>query len=252
MQRGPIHSLPGYRLDSLTWQEAEAVLSQEQVVVIPLGASCKEHGPHLPLNTDYLLADALANELFSRLSVVITPIVGFSFYPAFVNYPGSVSLTLETASNLLIDIIESYARFGPKRFYLLNTGVSTERPIESVIKRFAQTDISISSTSLSKALSEAETKVCSQPLGSHADEPETSMMLALYPHLVRMDRAVPELAPWKGSPFVRTHEEAVSSGTLSPSGSWGDPTLGTAEKGQVLLSAWLEAMVKDIQTLTQA
>ena len=251
-----MRTLPGIRLDSLTWLEAEAVLSPERIVVIPLGANAKEHGPHLPLNTDYLLADALANELLSIVPVVMTPIVGLSYYPAFVNYPGSVSLSLETASKLLIELIESYALFGLKKFYILNTGVSTEKPIAAVIKHFPQKDISIASTSLSKALSEAEAKVCSQPIGSHADESETSMMLALYPHLVRMERAFPELSPWQGSPFIREPQDLEPSdkntGTLSPSGSWGDPTLATAEKGQLLLSAWVNALVKDIQLLMEA
>jgi creatinine amidohydrolase/Fe(II)-dependent formamide hydrolase-like protein len=70
-----------------------------------------------------------------------------------------------------------------------------------------------------------------------------------------MERAVPELAPWQGSPFMRSNQDRTNqgneaSGTLSPSGSWGDPTLATAEKGQLLLSAWLDAIIQDIQKLT--
>ena len=44
-------------LENLTWDEAERVLTPDAVVVIPLGAECKEHGRHLPLNNDFLMAE---------------------------------------------------------------------------------------------------------------------------------------------------------------------------------------------------
>ena len=51
--------------------------------------------------------------------------MNYSYYPAFVEYPGSTSLTLETSRDMIVEICRGLARFGPKRFYVLNTGVST-------------------------------------------------------------------------------------------------------------------------------
>ena len=61
--------------------------------------------------------------------VVQYPTVNYSFYPAFVEYPGSTSLRMETARDMIVDIIRGIARHGPKRFYVLNTGVSTLRAL---------------------------------------------------------------------------------------------------------------------------
>ena len=56
----------GAWLERLTWIEAETLLRRDPVVVLPLGAAAKEHGPHLPLNNDALIAEWLASEVAAR------------------------------------------------------------------------------------------------------------------------------------------------------------------------------------------
>jgi creatinine amidohydrolase len=98
--------------------------------VVPIGAVAKEHGHHLPLNTDYLLARALAEGVAAALPVVIAPIVCFGYYPAFVAYPGSQHLRAETFNALLTDILSKLTSDGAKRIVVINTGVSTEAPLQ--------------------------------------------------------------------------------------------------------------------------
>ena len=88
---------PGVKLEELTWLEAESWFEREPVVVLPLGAAAKQHGPHLPLNNDAVIADWLATEIMRRMPVLVAPLINASFYPAFVDYPGSISLREETA-----------------------------------------------------------------------------------------------------------------------------------------------------------
>src|ERR1700694_2512338 len=117
------------RLEDLTWKEAAGVLTPDAIVVIPLGAASKEHGPHLKLSNDFLMAQYLTKEVMARTSVVVAPTVNYNFYPAFVEYPGATSLRLETARDLIVDICRGLAHFGPRKFYVLNTGVSTIRAL---------------------------------------------------------------------------------------------------------------------------
>src|SRR3954466_6224234 len=119
----------GILLENLTWIEAEKVLTPESVVVIPLGAESKEHGPHLKLKNDFLIAEYLKKRVLQSSNVVIAPTINYSFYPAFLEYPGSTSLRLETARDIVIDICRSLSKFGPRRFYVLNTGISALRPL---------------------------------------------------------------------------------------------------------------------------
>src|SRR6059058_2502597 len=101
----------GILLENLTWVEAEKRLTPQTVVVIPLGAESKEHGPHLKLKNDFLIADYLARRVREASDVVVAPAINYSFYPAFVEYPGSVSLRFETARDMVVDVCRSLARF---------------------------------------------------------------------------------------------------------------------------------------------
>ena len=79
----------GVYLGDLTWPEAKAWIDAGRVIVVPIGAAAKEHGYHLPLKTDYMLAEALARGVAEALPVVVAPVIGFGYYPAFRHYPGS-------------------------------------------------------------------------------------------------------------------------------------------------------------------
>ncbi len=171
----------GILLEDLTWIEAEKVLTADTVVVIPLGAESKEHGPHLKLKNDWLIAEYLKKEVLARANVVIAPTINFHYYPAFLEYPGSISLRLETARDLTVDICRSLARYGPRRFYILNTGVSTLRALKPAAAILAAEGILLQYTNLLAVLGPIEKAVAKQKGGTHADEIETSMMLFMAP-----------------------------------------------------------------------
>src|SRR5262245_52277654 len=80
---------PGVVLQDLTWIEAQSLLTETTVVVIPLGGLAKEHGPHLKLDNDWRLAQYLARRVAASSEVVVAPTVGYHYYPAFIEYPGS-------------------------------------------------------------------------------------------------------------------------------------------------------------------
>ena len=105
----------------------------------------------------------------ARLPVVIAPLINASFYPAFVGYPGSISLRLETSRDLLIDSCRSLAAFGVGKFYVLNTGVSTECPL-SMAREVLQADGNqFEYLKLSEVYSGLDSKLFEQQYGSHAD-----------------------------------------------------------------------------------
>ena len=97
----------GVWLEDLTWPEAKAHFEAGALVVVPIGAAAKAHGPHLPLKTDALTARALAQRLFERLPAVAAPVVGFGFYPAFTSFAGSQHLSAETFKSGFFDLTKS-------------------------------------------------------------------------------------------------------------------------------------------------
>ena len=116
-------SLKGVYLESLSWVEAEPLLRSDPLIVIPMGAATKEHGPHLPLNTDRLLADHFARRLAERVAVVLLPTITYGYFPHFSPFPGSTHLEAHTFEATMREIILSMHRHGPRRFL---SGSSTE------------------------------------------------------------------------------------------------------------------------------
>lgn len=225
------------------------MLTPDAVVVIPIGAAAKEHGPHLRLKNDLVLAEYFKRRLLERLPVVVAPTVNYHYYPAFVEYPGSTSLRLETARDLLVDICRSLARFGPRRFYALNTGVSTLRALKPAAEVLADEGIVFRYTDILKVGAEAEASVRRQQGGTHADEIETSMMLYMDPSLVDMSKAAKDYHPSGTGGLTR---DPKGKGTYSLTGIWGDATLATREKGRVVVEAMVEGMVGEVEALASA
>jgi creatinine amidohydrolase len=203
----------GVWLEDLTWPEAKARFDANEVVVIPIGAASKAHGPHLPLKTDALTARALAQRLIEELPVIAAPVVGFGYYPAFTSFAGSQHLSAPTFKALLSELVCNLRSHGVRRIVLLNTGVSTEKPIDEVA---AGADDLLALHM--RGLGRAAESLLDVPEGGHADERETSVMLALDPRSVRMERLAPE-------------------GPFEKSAATGDASAATAFKGERILAA---------------
>jgi creatinine amidohydrolase len=239
------------RIESLPWTDAVRLLDTSTVVMIPLGAQSKEHGPHLPLNNDWLLAEYFAAQVAAQTRVVVYPTVNYGFYPAFVEYPGSTSLRLETARDLIVDIVRSIARHGPRRFYVLNTGVSTLRSLAPARDSLAASGIVMVYTDILNVGKDAEERVRQQEGGTHADEIETSMMLYMHPEVVRMQLAPNDYHPGAGG-LTRDSAQAVKEGkTWSRTGTFGNATLATRAKGKTVVDAQVRGMVQEIERLRQ-
>ncbi len=244
----------GVLLEDLTWQEAEKLLKPDTVVVFPLGAAAKEHGPHLKLKNDWTMAEYYKRRVLKAADVVIAPTINYHFYPAFVEYPGSTSLRLETARDLVLDLCRGLARFGPRRFYIINTGVSTLRALRPAAETLLAEGIVLQYLDVTKDVEAVTKPIKKQEGGTHADEIETSKMLYIDPASVEMRKAVKDYysRPDNSRGLTRDPQAAArGEGTYSPTGSWGDPTLATREKGKIVTEATTAIILKQIETLRQ-
>ena len=250
-----VSPMRGVWLETLTWPEAKARFDANAVVVVPIGAAAKEHGHHLPLNTDHLLARALAEGVAAALPVVIAPIVGFGYYPAFVGYPGSQHLRAETFMALLIDIFGKLVADGAGRIAVINTGVSTEAPLQIAVRNILETTGVRIAVADIRRLGLAAARKARQELGGHADEIETSLMLAIAPETVQLDRAVTDYGHALTAPQtvfsrpVRYSGDPASGFDFSATGARGDPTLANAGLGKRVLAEMTRELVEGIRVL---
>jgi creatinine amidohydrolase len=173
--------------------------------------------------------------------VLAIPTVALGHYPAFAEYPGSISLSADTFRNMMLEIIRSFTRHGIRKFYILNTGISTLPPLAPARGELAADGVRMEFLDLSIAAKAMRGEIEKQPHGSHADEIETSNMLYVAPHVVRMDLAVPELVPPRDGALTR--DALWATGVFSATGSWGDPTLATGEKGRIMTEAIVDQVI---------
>ncbi len=223
------------RVAELAWTEVEERLARGALAILPIGAASKEHGPHLPMSTDWLTAEALGAAIARERDALVWPSVGYGFYPAFVDYPGSTSLGAETFRDTTAALLADLSRAGARATLVLNTGISTIRPVEAAVSRSSR--CAVLHVYRGARYAAAVAAICEQERGGHADEAETSVMLALHPELVRMERAPRWTREVRPGRWSRSDAE---SGSYSPSGVYGDATLATAAKGERLLRAMID------------
>lgn len=234
-----------YLVAELAWPEVKTYLEQDYPAVLPIGAACKEHGHHLPMNTDFIQAEWLAQQTSLFCPSLIWPIVSYGYYPMFVEYPGSCSISEVTFSQSIHDILQSILRAGANRIIILNTGISTVRPLENMLGELNQHRQIIlfnvySGTNFTNAVDEIE----QQSIGGHADEIETSIMLALAPEKVDMRKAKIFDAELVAGPL---NPNDTDKPNYSPYGVIGDARLATIEKGEILTKAILADLAELIK-----
>jgi creatinine amidohydrolase len=241
----------GTRLEDVAWPEAEKLLQPDSIVVIPVGAAAKEHGPHLRLRNDLTMAEYLTRRVMAASPVVVAPTLTYHFYPGFLEYPGSTSLSLATARDMTAEVVRSLARYGPRRFYILNTGISTLAALSPAAKVLAGEGVLLHYTDLKARTEESVRGIQQQRGGTHADEIETSMMLYIDPSVVEMGKARRDYTPAPPGPLRLTRQK-TAGGTYSESGVWGDPTLATPAKGRVVVEALVRGVLDDLEILSKA
>lgn len=247
-------------LTHYTWQEIAALDKQEGVVILPIGA-IEQHGPHLPTITDTLQVTHVLDATLARLPEAVKawslPPLNYGKSNEHTGFPGTISLSASTLLAVLHDIADSVKAAGFRRLAFLN-GHGGNMALLEVAAR----DIRVRTNLLCFCLQPGlfvnppfPITPEEQRLGFHAGELETSLMLAIAPELVHMDKATRHFAPFPESTtplfFFGAAATAWLSRDWSPTGVFGDATLGTAEKGQAIIDAAAERLAALITEISR-
>jgi creatinine amidohydrolase len=233
------------KVSDLTWNVVAERLAGGAAALLPIGAGAKQHGLHMSMATDQVFAEYFAGVVAEKTGALIWPTLTYGAYPAFVAYAGSVSLSDATFQSAVREIADALLGFGAERVLILDTGLSTLAPVEAAIKaasdpsrlRHLKVFAGPRFVATAKALQQ-------QPHGSHADEIETSLMLAIAPGSVDMSRAKASPVSPGGPQRGPLSPSDPNSPNYSPSGSFGDPTLASAEKGKTILAAIVADLIE--------
>jgi creatinine amidohydrolase len=248
-----------YRYEEFTWPEVKLAVSNQRVVVLPVG-TVEQHGPHLPLITDVLTASEMSRLAVERISeeAVLMPPVFYSFNEHHLDFPGTIAVEGPTIINYVTDIGRSLAHHGFRKILLVN-GHGSNVPFLDIAARNItnRTDAicamaswwSLIPRELLRDLRESE-----YPGGmAHGCELETSVLLYLRGDLVQMNHAQKDM-PVQKSEFFYWDLERPSPicfqeffSRYSKTGTLGDPTKATLDKGRRFTEATVDALVRLIR-----
>jgi creatinine amidohydrolase len=180
------------RWEQLTWPEAGAAAQANQAVIVPVGA-VEQHGPHLPLGVDSYIGEAVAVCVSALTGVPVVPTLSYGVSASHGDFAGTISLRPETMIGLVEDIIESLYERSVRQFVLLNGHIWNSGCLDVSAEklRVRHRDARVRSLGYVTMYpgSEVDGHVRYGRALMHANFFETSVMLYLYPELVRMDRA---------------------------------------------------------------
>ena len=233
-------------VEHLSWDKIAARIAKGAAAILPIGAGAKQHGFHLPMNTDRIQAEAFASRLAGKINALVWPTVSYGYYPAFSAYAGSCSLSQNTFESLIGDITAGLLGHGCEAVFVLDTGISTIAPVDDVLTRIGSCKTLHLKIHDGVRYKLAVQRIVQQKYGSHADEIETSLMLALGLHLVDMERAEASPDIQRARPGPLTPFDP-SSPNYSPSGSFGDPASATRAKGELFFAAIIDDLVEQTE-----
>ena len=214
-------------LDAATWPELAA---RSSLLAVPLG-SCEQHGPHLPFGTDTLVAAALAERLAAgRPDVVIAPALPYGASGEHAAFPGTLSLGTDALRRVVVELVRSADAFAGVVLVSGHGGNAEAVGGATALLRREGRRVLAWSPSLQAAAGGAGAP------DAHAGFVETSVLLAVAPHLVRRDRA--EAGATAALPSILASLRAGGVAAVAPNGVLGDPEGATASEGRRILDAW--------------
>lgn len=225
-----------FALDELSWIDVAAHLARDPRLLIPVGA-LEQHGAHLPLGSNVLIARSFCLDLSEEFGVLRAPTFHYGVNVRTERaYAGTASLGRKTLHRALNELLDAWEAHGVSEFILVTAHRHDPHleALASLVTTGARVRvIDIWDVPIHDLLE-------GQEGAEHAGEAETSLMLHLYPDLVRMDRARDfQLAPDEFRRYMRGGLPAPPPGGT---GCVGRPTLASAEKGTLIYSRIREAI----------
>ena len=242
------------QLAEMSWTEAKKMFKEHNVALIPVG-STEQHGPHNPLGTDYLLAEAVAKHVGEKTGVPVTPIIPVGISEHHRHFNGSLWTTPDIFRDYMLSIAQSMITYGTKKIVFVNGHGGNTMALLEVCER------------LRRKHNVFGCIINSYPAGGggHAGSGETSQNLFFHPNLVKMDKAIATeqntmLGPFKMDGIYKIGPavfpwdtiDLTNTGLLGAAGTTVDATTASVEMGKQLMEPHLEELVQFIEKMKKA
>lgn len=235
-------------LGDLTWPEVEeAAKAGVRTVIIPLG-STEEHGLHLPLLTDTIIAYEVAVRAASKVKALVCPPIPFGVCRTTASLPGTLTISLETLQSLVEEVCLSLHRHGFRNLVLVPGHLGTAQIVglELAAQRLVRQhlDLRMALVRFPEVLKDRLARgLLEDPSDLHAGEVETSLMMVLRPGLVKAEKVKAEHPKFPKHMVVAEPREYLKTGVM------GDAVKASKVKGEAILEALVEGVVEAVRLL---
>jgi len=218
-----------------TWEDLDS--SGARIAILPIGA-IEQHGRHLPLGTDWLVADQMAKNLGERLNAYVLPALPYGNSQEHMGFPGTITLRPQTLALIIEDIVLSLRHHGITKVVVLSSH-GGNWIIKPTIRdlNFRYPDMTIIWTD--GALPGEQERI---PQDIHSGRGETSTMLFYHPELVEMDNAE-DFTPDVGQEY----NDYVGFDRTTKVGVWGKPMEASKKIGEQNIESRVERQARYIK-----
>lgn len=227
----------------MTWPEvAELSHKDSSAVLLPIGAT-EQHGPHMGCGMDTEIADQLAKEVGGITNIAVLPAMPYGCSIGHSKrWPGTIALQPKTMIDVVKEIGDWVAYSGFKRLFILNSHVSNFAPLRCALEmlRAEHDDLMVALINSATVSERVKKRHFEDAEDWHANEAETSLMMAIAPQMVRADKLKDCDDPDRTENCVFSHP--VNRTSLN--GVTGYPSLASAAKGKELFS-WMKQDLAD-------
>ena len=236
-------------LHEMSWTEAKEYFIKNDIAILPVGSN-EQHGPQNPLGTDHLIAKALAEETAKRTGVLCLQVIPFGVSSHRKQFWGTIHISPKTLKKYVKETCLSLNYYGVKKIVIVNGHGGNLNALAELARELREKGIFISIFQWWPAASKLLPDLFKPEERRHAATEETSVNLALHPHIVNMDVAVDE-EPRKHVAQIEGVTLPLDTADYTSSGVFGESTTASAEKGRKVFEAVVNELVKHVNLLKE-
>lgn len=253
-------------LQNLTWEDIKEQIAKSQgTIIFPVG-STEQHGPHLPVGTDTMVANALAETAAKEANVLVAPPLWFGWSPHHMVLPGTITIRPDILVEVGYDVVKSLHHHGFDKFILLNGHRIVNVTWLQIVGERAKRELGVKVVIFDPAyMSKTFTGNMEWGEVGHAEEIEGSHMWYCYPEIVKMDLAVDNphrhhnhtlyhVDPKYGGDtlcYIPSSPEEMAELARTSGGTSGDPSKASRDDGRAYHEHLVKRLVEVIKILQE-
>lgn len=227
-------------LSRLSWIEAREAIQQARVGLLPVGAM-EQHGPHLPVGTDWYIASYIAGEVAMSKERLLVPGLQVGVSREHRQFWGTLTVSPNALREQAVSLARSLARHGLHKIVFVNGHGSNCGPLEDAVRDLRDEKIFAFVFNWWQSIAATLRTLFPDPT-AHAGSIETSLMLAIEPELVSFERFAEAGTVAQWGTYVEGVRVGFDAADFTEKGNVGDPKLADSDKGKRVLSAACDSL----------